>query len=166
MNLALPGAGTPTLRHINQLWHIHDASLAVPFDLHPHGEHRANKWSTLFQDRLGRVVRITSPQERQQVFDRMRDVVNYRNQGKASRVAFLTTVDLATVYRQLMRKRNRRKATGGKEMVVSAGVERPRPLDKIFFEEMSEILRLLDNYQPDHHHPSDARSNNNHNRLH
>jgi hypothetical protein len=45
-------------------------------------------------------------------------------------------------------------------MVVSAGVARPRPLDKIFFEEMSEILRLLDNYQSDRHHPSDARSNN------
>jgi hypothetical protein len=105
--LTLPGAGTQTLRKINQHWHIHNASDAVPYDLHPHGEHRANRWSTLFQERLERVVRTTPPQEKEAVLQRMREVVYYRNQCKASRVAYLTTLDLAIVHRQLMRVRKR-----------------------------------------------------------
>ncbi|KAF1831648.1 hypothetical protein BDW02DRAFT_481194, partial [Decorospora gaudefroyi] len=97
--LTLPGAGTTTLRNINQHWKIHDASLAVPYDLHPQGEHRANKWGSMFQTRLERLVSITWPTEMQEVKERMRDAVNYRCQGKASRVTYLTVADLTTVYR-------------------------------------------------------------------
>jgi hypothetical protein len=105
--LTLPGAGSAVLRNINKIWNLHDASYAVLHDLHPHGEHRANEWSSMFQLRLERIVKLTSLEEKEEVMQQMRDVVYFRHQGKESRLLCVTVSDLETLYRRIMRKKTR-----------------------------------------------------------
>jgi hypothetical protein len=147
--LTLPRADTTMLRSINQLWHIHDASLAVPYDLHPHGEHRANQWSTLFQTRLERVVRITTHQEMPEVKQHMREVVYYRHQGRANRVAYLTPTDLATVHRQLVRERKQKEAIGARAMAESATKAQSPCCYNGFIRELQEPYSIFYNYHAD-----------------
>jgi hypothetical protein len=103
--LTLPGAATSTLRNINRLWNIHDASMAVPYSLHPRGEHRANQWGTVFQSKLEVIVKIAHPDEIREIKQHMQRVVFRRCQGRPTRVKYMTVADLIVVLRYVKRKR-------------------------------------------------------------
>lgn len=105
--LTVPGAGTDILRKINKAWNLWDASHAVPYDLHPHGEHRANEWSRLFQIRLERLVLLTNARMKDYILEQMRDVVYSRHQGRQNRLLCVTVCDLDRLYRRIRREQMR-----------------------------------------------------------
>jgi len=106
-HLTLPGAGTAVLRKINKNWKLCDARHAIPYDLHPHGEHRANKWSRLFQIRLERLVLLTNARMKDYILEQMRDVVYFRHQGRQNRLLCVTVCDLDRLYRRIRREQLR-----------------------------------------------------------
>jgi len=129
--LTLPGAGTTTLRNINKTWKLCDASHAIPYDLHPHGEHRANKWSRLFQIRLERLVLLTNARMKDYILQQMRDVVYFRHQGKQNRLLCVTVCDLNRLYRRIRRE----------QMRLNSAVERA---ERLFYRQHMEQVRRLE----------------------
>jgi len=105
--LTLPGAGTAILRNINSIWKLYDASYAIPYDPHPHGEHRANKWSRPYQMRLERLVLLTNSRIKDYIQEQMRDVVYIRHQGRQNLLLCVTVCDLDRLYRQIRREQIR-----------------------------------------------------------
>lgn len=95
------------LKNINSIWHLKDASEAVPYDLNPHGEHRANKWSRLFQVRLERLVLLTNSRMMAHILEQMRDVVCLRHQGIQNRLLCVTVCNLDRLYRRIRREQMR-----------------------------------------------------------
>ena len=129
--LTLPGAGTAILRNINSIWKLYDASYAIPYDLHPHGEHRANKWSRVFQMRLERLVLLTNSQMKDYIQEQMRDVVYSRHQGRQSRLLCVTVCDLDRLYRRIRREQLR----------VDNAAERA---ERLFYRQHMEQVRRLE----------------------
>ena len=129
--LTLPGAGTATLRNINKTWKLWDASHAIPYDLHPHGKHRANKWSRLFQIRLERLVLLTNARMEDYILEQMRDVVYFRHQGRQNRLLCVTVCDLDRLYRRIRRE----------QMRENSAAERA---ERLFYRQHMEQVRRLE----------------------
>lgn len=103
--ITIAGAATSTLRSINRCWKLLNAANAIPYNMHPQGEHRANRWHPSFQTALEKVAKITLPTELAEIKARMRFTVYARCHGKPRRANYVTIADLASVLRQMRNKR-------------------------------------------------------------
>ncbi|KAF1911964.1 hypothetical protein BDU57DRAFT_564539 [Ampelomyces quisqualis] len=103
--LTIPGAGTPTLRKIGQTWCIYNVATAIPYDLHPQQEHRANHWSSKFQEALKDVSQVVKLEELEEFQEKCESIVEIRCNKKPKRVKYLITEDLKSVERVFRHKR-------------------------------------------------------------
>lgn len=97
--LTLPGAGTPALRNIGQAWSIHNVADAIPSDLQPRHEHRANAWKPNFQAALEAISQVASREYLPEIQVLFRSAIQVRRNKRPSRVRYLTVKDLENVLR-------------------------------------------------------------------
>lgn len=101
----LPGAGSETLRNIGRTWHIVDVAIAIPYHLHPKGQHRANDWCKNFQDALEIVSRNCDGSELEVLKEYCQRVVDTRRHNNPQRCKWLTAHDMKAVNRMFLHKR-------------------------------------------------------------
>lgn len=102
--LTLPGAGSETLRKIGCTWSVGDVAIAIPYHLHPRGQHRANHWYKGFQDALEIVSRNCNGSELEVLREYCQRVVDTRRHKNPHKCNWLTANDLKAVNRTFLHK--------------------------------------------------------------
>jgi hypothetical protein len=117
--LTRPGQTTETLRNICQIWNVSDVATVIPERLHPQHEHRANYWSSKFQEALKDVAQVVRVEELEEFKEKCESAVEIRCNKRPKRATYLIVDDLKNVERVFCHKRtkemddeNQRRAKG------------------------------------------------------
>jgi len=103
--ITLPSETTQALHYIGRAWVVNDVADAIPYHLHPQGEHCADLWSPQFVAVLKDIAMITHRRELSDIAERLQAAVDIRRNKHPGRKAYLIVKDLESTRRVFRTKR-------------------------------------------------------------